>query len=114
MRQLCLEARKEAADFIHELCTFVDEFYQELKSVHKCSMAEAWQLVSQIVKQTIDELNKVRAVAREANHLDKALHSATLVVWVALCANRVQNDYMETKFRYHPSLAPIVNSHVQV
>ena len=28
IRQLCLEARKEAADFIHELCTFVVEFYQ--------------------------------------------------------------------------------------
>ena len=41
MRQLCLEARKEAVDFIHELCIFVDEFYQELESVHKCSTAEA-------------------------------------------------------------------------
>ena len=51
-------------------------------------------------------------MACEANNLDNALHSTTLVMWAALCANRVQKDYMETKFRHHPSLAPIVNLHL--
>ena len=112
IRNLCLITRKDADEFVQELCTFIDEFYLELVGDYDCSGDEAWSLVGQLVKQIFTELNKVRAVAREALNSDDPEQVATLILWGAMCAHRVQQDFLNNKFRYHPSLAPIVNLHL--
>ena len=107
-----MTTRKDEDEFVQELCTFIDEFYLELVGDYDCSVDEAWSLVGKMVKQSITELNKVRAVARKALNSDDPEQVATLILWGAMFAHRVQQDFFNSKFRYHPNLVPIVNLHL--
>ena len=40
-----MTTRKDADEFVQELCTFIDEFYLDLVGSYDCSVDEAWSLV---------------------------------------------------------------------
>jgi hypothetical protein len=70
-----------------------------------------WSLVQRLVRIVFHEIAKVRRKpayipAREAKH------ESAEYMWACLQAHRVMNEFLEKKFVNHPSIAPILTSHM--
>jgi hypothetical protein len=113
------EATKLAAEmhtashyFICQLCTFVTDFVQEMSSTAESPIEEAWELVSACVRKIFDELRRIRAAAANAMAEQNPITKCALYMWCLIQANRVQKEFLDARFRNHPSIAPVIILHV--
>ena len=113
------EAMKLAAEmhtashyFICQMCTFVTDFVQEMASTAESPIEEAWELVSACVRKIFDELRRVRAAASNAMAEQNPVTKCALYMWCLIQANRVQKEFLDARFRNHPSIAPVIILHV--
>jgi hypothetical protein len=113
------EATKLAAEmhtashyFICQLCTFVTDFVQKMSSTAESPIEEAWELVSACVRKIFDELRRVRAAAANAMAEQNPITKCALYMWCLIQANHVQKEFLDARFRNHPSIAPVIILHV--
>ena len=111
-RNLVSDMRSEAVDFWSGLLTFLDEFHNEMVVDYGTPPKEAWFLCTSCFWHMIDMMQKVRALARDATHVEDPRIRCASMIWAALSCLRVQRELLDAKFRYHPSLAPIINLHL--
>ena len=98
--------------FICQMCTFITDFVQEMVSTAESPIDEAWDLVSACVRKIFDELRRVRAPASNAMVEVNPVTKCALYLWCLIQANRVQKEFLDTRFRNHPTIAPVIILHV--
>jgi hypothetical protein len=94
------------------MCTFVTDFVQEMSSTAESPVEEAWELVSACVRKIFDELRRVRAAASNAMAEQNPVTRCAMYMWCLIQANRVQKEFLDVRFRNHPSIAPVIILHV--
>jgi hypothetical protein len=65
-RILALEMHEVSQNFVMELCTWMDAFYQELVSTSEATEEEAWEVVGACVKKIFEVMHVPRAQAANA------------------------------------------------
>lgn len=73
---------------------------------------EAWELVSACVKKVFEELRWVRASAANATSEADSTSKCSTIMWALIQAHRVMKDFLDMRFRNHPSIAPVIILHV--
>jgi hypothetical protein len=110
--KLASEMHTASHYFICQMCTFVTDFVQEMASTAESPVEEAWELVSACVRKIFDELRRVRAAASNAMAEQNPVTKCALYMWCLIQANRVQKEFLDARFRNHPTIAPVVILHV--
>ena len=115
----CLEARSLAHDmheqsqvFIAEMCNFMSTYFHELITTSEATEEESWELVSSLMKKMFEEMRRPRAQATCAITETNPVMKATAYLWAMYQAHKVQREFLETRFRNHPSIAPVIVLHV--
>ena len=110
--KLASEMHTASHYFVCQLCTFITDFVQEMSSTAESPIEEAWELVSSCVRKIFDELRRVRAAASNALAEQNPVSKCALIMWSLIQANRVQKEFLDARFRNHPSIAPVIILHV--
>jgi hypothetical protein len=71
----------------------------------------AWDLVSSCIKRVFEDLRHVRATAAIASS-DSPISRCTMYLWALIQSHRVMKEYLDSRFRNHPSIAPVIVLHV--
>lgn len=98
--------------FIAEMCNWMDVFYQELLTTSEATDDEAWELVSACIKKIFEELRRVRASAANATSEVNATSKCATYLWALIQSHRIMKDFLDMRFRNHPSIAPVIILHV--
>jgi hypothetical protein len=98
--------------FVAEMSNWMDVFYQELLSTSEATEDEAWDLVSACIKKVFEELRRVRAGAANATTEVLASSKCATILWALIQSHRVMKDFLDSRFRNHPSIAPVIVLHV--
>ncbi len=111
-RVLANDMHSKSQVFIAELSNWMDAFYQELLTTSEATEDEAWELVSACVKKVFEELRRVRASAANATSEVDAGTKCSTIMWAVIQAHRVMKDFLDMRFRNHPSIALVIILHV--
>jgi hypothetical protein len=98
--------------FIAEMCNWMDVFYQELLTTSEATEEEAWELVLACIKKIFEDLRRVRASAANATSEIKPTTKCATYLWALIQSHRIMKEYSESRFRNHPSIAPVIILHV--
>jgi hypothetical protein len=98
--------------FICQMCTFITEFIMEMKSTAESTTEEGWELMSSIIPKIFDELRRVRAPAATAVADKNPITKCAAYMWALIQAKRVQKEFLDARFRNHPTIAPVIILHV--
>jgi hypothetical protein len=90
----------------------MDVFYQELLTTSEATMEEARELVSGCIKRIFEDLRRVRATAANATSEINPSTKCATYLWALIQSHRVLKDYIDARFRNHPSIAPVIILHV--
>jgi hypothetical protein len=111
-RVLANDMHSKSQMFVAEMANWMDVFYQELLTTSEASEEEAWELVSACIKKIFEDLRRVRAVAANAtSEVDPSSKCATFM-WAIIQSHRVMKEFLDMRFRNHPSIAPVIILHV--
>jgi hypothetical protein len=109
---MATDMHSKSDQFITEMCGWMDAFYFELRETSEATEEEAWELVSSCVKQIFEDLCRVRASAANASSEISPLSKCTTVLWALTQSQRVMKNFLDMRFRNHPSIAPVIILHV--
>ncbi len=98
--------------FAGEMCGWMDTLYQELRLTSEATEDEAWELVSACIKKIFEELRRARAPAANATSDDNKISRCATYLWALFQAHKVQREFLDARFRNHPSIAPVIVLHV--
>jgi hypothetical protein len=98
--------------FVAKMCNWMDVFYQELLTTSEATEEEAWELVSGCIKRIFEDLRRVRASAADATSEINPSSKCATYLWALIHSHRVMKDYIDARFRNHPSIAPVIILHV--
>ncbi len=90
----------------------MDVFYQELLTTSKAMEEEAWELVSACIKRVFEDLRRVRASAANATSEADPSNKCSTILWALIQSHKVMKDFLDMRFRNHPSIAPVIVLHV--
>jgi hypothetical protein len=99
-------------EFIARLSGFFDEMYNELLYSSGATADEAHELVSAIVRRIFENLKSVRTAAANALSDPSAVSKCATYMWCMIQAHKIQQEYLDSRFRNHPSIAPVIILHV--
>ncbi len=111
-RMLAHDMHSKSQIFVAEMSNWMDVFYQELLSTSEATEDEAWDLVSACIKKVFEELRRVRAGAANATTEALASSKCATILWALIQSHRVMKDFLDSRFRNHPSIAPVIVLHV--
>ncbi len=98
--------------FVAEMTNWMDVFYQELLATSKATEEEAWELVSACIKRVFEDLRRVRAGAANATTETGPSSKCSTIMWALVQSHRVMKEFLDMRFRNHPSIAPVIILHV--
>ncbi len=111
-RMLAMEMHELSQNFVMELSTWIDAFYQELISTSEATEDEAWEVVGACVKKVFEMLRVPRAQASNAT-MDRSLSSqCATYLWALVQAHKVMKEFVEARFRNHGAIAPVIVLHI--
>jgi hypothetical protein len=87
-------------------------FYQELLTTSEATEEEAWELVSGCIKKIFEDLRRVRATAANATSEINPSSKCATYLWALIQSHRIMKEYIDARFRNHPSIAPVIILHV--
>jgi len=111
-RMLAHDMHNKSQIFVAEMCNWMDVFYQELLTTSEATEEEAWELVSGCIKRIFEDLRRVRASAANATSEINPSTKCATYLWALVQSHRVMKDYIDARFRNHPSIAPVIILHV--
>jgi hypothetical protein len=111
-KMLAHDMHNKSQIFVAEMCNWMDVFYQELLTTSEATEEEAWELVSGCIKRIFEDLRRVRATAANATSEINPSTKCATYLWALIQSHRVMKDYMDARFRNHPSIAPVIILHV--
>ena len=83
-KSLAMDLHHAVHDFVMDMSTWIDSFYQELLSVSEASTEETWELTLSCIKKVFEELCKPWAAAASAFSDPVLISKSTKYIWVVL------------------------------
>jgi len=111
-KMLAHDMHNKSQIFVAEMCNWMDVFYQELLTTSEATEEEAWELVSGCIKRILEDLRRVRASTANATSEPNPSTKCATYLWALIQSHRVMKDYIDARFRNHPSIAPVIILHV--
>ena len=112
-KELAKNMVDHAAIVVVKLFMFMDRFYGELCNTYGTGKTEAWHLVSSVVKRFFSDVYAVRGRAKFISMQAAKTDSISgAYLWASLQAHRIMEAYVESDFRHHPSVAPVITIHL--
>jgi len=107
-RVLANDMHAKSQIFVAEMANWMDVFYQELLTTSEATEEEAWELVSACIKKIFEDLRRVRAGAANATTETDRSNKCTTILWALVQSHRIMKDFLDARFRNHPSIAPVI------
>ena len=111
-KMLARDMHNKSQIFVAEMCNWMDMFYQELLTTSETTEEEAWELVSGCIKTIFEDLRRVGASAANATSEVNPSTKCATYLWALIQSHRIMKDYIDSRFRNHPSIAPDIILHV--
>ncbi len=111
-RVLAHDMHSKSQIFVAEMCNWMDMFYQELLTTSEATEEEAWELVAACIKKVFEELRRARATAANAMSEVNASSKCATFMWALVQSHRIMKDFLDLRFRNHPSIAPVIILHI--
>jgi hypothetical protein len=111
-KMLAHDMHNKSQIFVAEMCNWMDVFYQELLTTSEATEEVAWELVSGCIKRILEDLRRVRASTANATSEPNPSTKCATYLWALIQSHRVMKDYIDARFRNHPSIAPVIILHV--
>jgi hypothetical protein len=111
-KSLARDMHDGSQTFLSELMAFTGDFFDELMHSSDTTEEEAWELLSALLKRIFEEFRKVRASAANAARDKNAITRCATYLWASIQAHRVMKEMLDSRFRNHVSIAPVIILHV--
>jgi hypothetical protein len=99
-------------NFVMEMCTWMDAFYQELVASSEATDEEAWEVVSACIKKMFEIIRVPRAQAANATMDPSPSSHCTTYLWALIQSHEVMKEFIEARFRNHGAIAPVIVLHI--
>ncbi len=110
-RLLAMEMHELAQNFVMELSTWMDSFYQELIYTSEATEDEAWEVVWACGKRVFEMLRVPRAQASNATMGVSPSNQCASYLWALVQAHKSMQEFIETRFQNHGAIAPVIVLH---
>ena len=97
---------------IDSLLSWVKSFYLELQAGDQSCIQDAWLLVCSCGQCYFKELGKVRAPAQTASNQKEDFDKDESYLQAMAQAHRVSAEFIQHRWREHPSIAGVINYHL--
>jgi hypothetical protein len=103
---------KSAQNFVMEMSSWMDAFYQELVSTSESTEEEAWEVVGACIKNVFEVLRAPRAQAANATMDSDPKSQCETYLWALIQAHQIMKEFLEARFRNHGAIAPVIVLHI--
>lgn len=107
-----MEMHEVAQNFIMEMSSWIDAFYQELVSTSNATEEEAWEVVGACIKKVFEVMRVPRAQAANATMDSDPKSQCATYLWALVQAHRIMKEFLEARFRNHGAIAPVIVLHI--
>jgi len=111
-RLLAMEMHEGSQNFVMELSSWVDSFYQELVTTSESTEEEAWEVVSACIKKMFEVLRVPRAQAANATMDPDPASQCSTYLWSLIQSHRIMREFLDARFRNHGAIAPVIVLHI--
>jgi hypothetical protein len=107
-----MEMHEVAQNFIMEMSSWIDAFYQELVSTSDATEEEAWEVVGACIKKVFEVMRVPRAQAANATMDSDPKSQCATYLWALVQAHRIMREFLEARFQNHGAIAPVIVLHI--
>jgi hypothetical protein len=111
-RTLALEMHDLAQNFVMEMSSWMDSFYQELVTTSEASEDEAWDVVGACIKKMFEVIRVPRAQAANATMDPCPKNQCATYLWALVQSHKIMKEFIEARFRNHAAIAPVIVLHI--
>jgi hypothetical protein len=106
------EMHELSQNFVIEMSSWMDSFYQELVSTSEATEEEAWDVVSACIRKMFKVIRVPRAQAANVTMDGDPKSQCATYLWALVLSHRVVREFIEARFRNHAAIAPVIVHHI--
>lgn len=111
-RLLAMEMHELSQNFVLEMSSWMDAFYQELVTTSEASEDEAWDVVGACIRKVFEILRVPRAQASNATMDGDLKSQCATYLWALIQSHKVMKEFIDARFRNHGAIAPVIVIHI--
>jgi hypothetical protein len=111
-RLLASEMHELSQNFVMEMCSWMDSFFQELVTTSEATEDEAWEVVSACIKKMFEVIRVPRAQAANATMDVNPKSQCATYLWALVQSHKIMKEFVEARFRNHGAIAPVIVLHI--
>jgi len=111
-RLLASEMHELSQNFVMEMCSWMDSFFQELVTTSEATEEEAWEVVSACIKKMFEVIRVPRAQAANATMDVNPQSQCATYLWALTQSHKIMREFIEARFRNHGAIAPVIVLHI--
>jgi len=109
---LALEMHELLQNFVMEMCSWMDSFFQELVTTSEATEEEAWEVVSACIKKMFEVIRVPRAQAANATMDPNPKSQCATYLWALIQSHKIMREFVEARFHNHGTIAPVIVLHI--
>jgi hypothetical protein len=109
---LAMEMHKLSQNFILEMSSWIDAFFQELVTMSEASEEEAWEVIGSCKKKMFEVIRVPWAQAANATMDPNPSSQCATYLWALVQAHRIMKEFIDSTFCNHASIAPAIVLHI--
>jgi hypothetical protein len=99
-------------NFIMEMSSWMDAFFQELVTTSEASEDEAWEVVGVCIRTMFEVIRVPRAQAANATMDGDPKSQCATYLWALIQSHRIMKEFLEARCRNHGAIAPVIVLHI--
>jgi hypothetical protein len=111
-RLLAMEMHELSQNFVMEMGSWMDSFFQELVTTSEASEEEAWDVVGTCIRKVFEVIRVPRAQAANATMDADAKSQCASYLWALVQYHKVIREFIDARFRNHGAIAPVIVLHI--
>jgi len=111
-RLLATEMHEGSQNFVMEMSSWMDAFFQELVTTSEASEEEAWEVVGACIRKVFEVIRVPRAQAANATMDGDPKSQCATYLWALIQSHRIMKEFLEARFRNHGAIAPVIVLHI--
>jgi hypothetical protein len=111
-RLLAMEMHELSQNFVMEMGSWMDSFFQELVTTSEASEEEAWDVVGACIRKVFEVIRVPRAQAANATMDADAKSQCASYLWALVQYHKVMREFIDARFRNHGAIAPVIVLHI--
>jgi len=91
---LALEMHELSQNFVMEMCSWMDSFFQELVTTSEATEEEAWEVVSACIKKMFEVIRVPRAQAANATMDPNPKSQCATYLWALIQSHKIMREFV--------------------